>query len=188
MRSVLPLAAFLLAAATGVFYSQGPLRLSYRGMGEMVVFMLFGPIPVMGGYYLQTGIFPSLKALLLSLPLGFLTTAILFTNEVPDRRTDMASGKRHWAAMIDPGKAYLLYAAIVACAFLSVPANIYAGNLSLFSITSLALILPAWRAGRILKRYHGDKPKLVRSSRLVVLTHALLGIILVLDRLLPAFS
>ncbi|MGM0440658.1 MAG: prenyltransferase [Chlamydiota bacterium] len=50
------IAAFYLAIlAAAWMYSTAPLSLTYHGMGEVVVFILFGPAPVMIGYYLQAG-------------------------------------------------------------------------------------------------------------------------------------
>jgi len=49
---------YLIILFLGVSYSYKPLQFSYHRLGELVIFTLFGPAIVMGGYFLQTGIFP----------------------------------------------------------------------------------------------------------------------------------
>ena len=39
----------------GWFYTAPPLRIAYRGAGEPVIFLLFGPLAGLGTYYVQTG-------------------------------------------------------------------------------------------------------------------------------------
>ena len=90
LRTLLPLSLYAIILALAWLYSRRPLQFSYNRLGELIVFILFGPVPVMGGYFIQTHCFPSFKSFLLSLPFGFLTTAILFANEVPDFKNDAA--------------------------------------------------------------------------------------------------
>ena len=102
-----PFLFYVLVLALAWAYSQPPLKLSYRRLGEAAVFVLFGPVATMGGRYIQTGVFPDVSGLLLSLPFGFLTTAILFVNEVPDFAGDQAAGKDTWVAANGQRRAYL---------------------------------------------------------------------------------
>ncbi|MDD5044696.1 MAG: prenyltransferase [Candidatus Omnitrophica bacterium] len=164
-------------------YSHKPLQFSYHALGEVFIFILFGPAVVMGGYFIQTKIFPDLKSFLLSLPFGFFTAAILFSNEVPDYSEDRAAGKFNWVSIFKPQRSYLLYSGIVLCAFLSVALNIYYGYLGVISFFSFFLIFFAGRAAVILKNNYADKTKLLASSRLTILVQNLAGIILILDLL-----
>ncbi len=84
LKSISILWFFAIILFLGFSYSYKPFYFSYNYLGEAVLFVLFGPALVMGGYFIQTGIFPNLESLLLFLPFGFYTTAILFTGEVPD--------------------------------------------------------------------------------------------------------
>jgi 1,4-dihydroxy-2-naphthoate polyprenyltransferase len=161
-------------------YSAQPLRFSYRGLGEVGIFILFGPVAVMAGYFLQTGIFPDFKSFFLSLPFGFLTTAILYANEIPDLREDRKAGKRTWAGIVGQGRAYMLYCILMGLAFLSVALNVMAGYLTPAAFLSFPVILIAARAARILKRYPGDKIKLVESSKLTIRVHAITSAILIM--------
>lgn len=67
-----------------------PLRLSYRGLGELTVALAYGPLIAGGAYLVQRGTAPGLVPLVLSLALG----ALLVANEFPDARADAWAGKR----------------------------------------------------------------------------------------------
>jgi 1,4-dihydroxy-2-naphthoate octaprenyltransferase len=76
-----------------VVYTAPPLRLVHRGVGEIAVGLGFGPIMLLGSYYVQAQRF-SLEALWLSLPVGILIALVLYVNEIPDRESDAEAGKR----------------------------------------------------------------------------------------------
>ena len=83
----------LLGAALAYFYHAPPVRLAYRGLGELAVFLTYGPLLCAGAYVVQRGEVP-LRIVLLAAPLGLLVAAFLFINEFPDARADAASDKR----------------------------------------------------------------------------------------------
>jgi 1,4-dihydroxy-2-naphthoate polyprenyltransferase len=76
---VLGIAGVLLA----IFYTAPPLKLDYRGyaLGEISILFAFGPIPVLGSFYVQTGTL-SIAALLASIPLGLTTVTILLDHDM----------------------------------------------------------------------------------------------------------
>ena len=74
-------------------YTTGPYPLAYHGLGEIFVFLFFGPVAVCGTTYVQTGSWSSL-AFWASCPLGMLAAAILVVNNLRDRHSDGRSGKR----------------------------------------------------------------------------------------------
>lgn len=75
------------------FYHGGPLRLAYRGLGELAVAVAYGPLILAGTYLVQRGEVTA-TALWLSVPLGLLIGLFLWANEFPDYRADRAAGKR----------------------------------------------------------------------------------------------
>ena len=104
----------LTSILAGVLYTGGPYPYGYRGLGDLFVFVYFGVVAVTGTYYVQAvteanaGLFPvglppgTLPALavLASLPAAGLSTAILVVNNVRDRETDAATGKRTLAVLL----------------------------------------------------------------------------------------
>ena len=66
---------FALAAAVALYaYTGPPLKLKYRALGELVIFLTLGPILMAGAAYAQTGDI-EMSALLLSVPVGLSLTA-----------------------------------------------------------------------------------------------------------------
>jgi len=82
-----------------IFYTGGPRPYGYIGLGELFVFIFFGVVAVTGTYYVQALTF-TITALILSLPMGFLSVAILVVNNLRDIDTDRQSGKKTLAVRL----------------------------------------------------------------------------------------
>jgi len=128
-------------------YTAPPLKLAYRGLGELNVFVLMGPLMVLGGFLVHrvAGLGLALTA---SLPVGCLVAAILHANNIRDLDDDRALGKQTLATIVGPrwaklellallGGAYAALAAAVALrvlprpallAFLSLPTALQVGK------------------------------------------------------------
>ena len=184
LKNISIIGFFLLIIALSWTYSQKPLQFAYRRIGEFFIFILFGPAVVMGGYFIQTKIFPHWQSLFLSLPFAFFTTNILFANEVPDFPQDKAAGKFTWVSITGPKNAYILYALLAFSGFFAIALAMAFKYLSPFAAASFLLIPPSVKAIKILKRDHADKIKLVESSKLTILTHNLASVILIIAILL----
>ncbi|HLT20712.1 MAG TPA: 1,4-dihydroxy-2-naphthoate octaprenyltransferase [Thermomicrobiales bacterium] len=85
--------------AAAYLYTGGPKPLGYVALGEVTVFIFMGPVIVAGSYYVQTGAV-SWEAVLVSLPIGLLVTAILQANNIRDIDDDLAANKRTLATFI----------------------------------------------------------------------------------------
>ena len=95
------LAIGILSIAAGVLYTGGPKPYGYEGLGEVFVFVFFGLVAVNGSYYVQLEDLHALPVLL-SIPIGLLSAAILVVNNVRDIDTDRRAGKRTLAVRIGP--------------------------------------------------------------------------------------
>ncbi len=87
------------AIASAIAYTGGPFPIGYHGLGEVFVFIFFGPVAVCGTYYVQAGHI-STAAWWASLPVGFLITAILVVNNFRDLHTDKKTGKKTMAVRL----------------------------------------------------------------------------------------
>src|SRR5690606_7030201 len=85
--------------AAAYLYTGGPKPLGYVALGEVTVFIFMGPVIVAGSYFVQTGAV-SWTAVLVSLPIGLLVTAILQANNIRDIDDDLAANKRTLATFI----------------------------------------------------------------------------------------
>jgi 1,4-dihydroxy-2-naphthoate octaprenyltransferase len=87
------LAVGLAAAAAALAYTGGPWPFGYKGLGELFVFVFFGPVCAGGTAYLQAGRLEPVH-LTASIAPGAFAVAILVTNNLRDVDTDRAAGKR----------------------------------------------------------------------------------------------
>ncbi|MCK8817885.1 1,4-dihydroxy-2-naphthoate polyprenyltransferase [Natroniella sulfidigena] len=84
---------------SGILYTAGPWPLAYHGLGDLFVFIFFGLVAVMGTFYLHTGSI-NLFSFYISLPVGFLVTAIIVVNNLRDIKTDRKANKRTLAVRL----------------------------------------------------------------------------------------
>ncbi len=114
-----PVALFigLLGLAFGHWYTAPPVAFSYNGLGEVVTGVTFGPLAVLGSYYVQTGSVDWTPAIV-AFPVGLLITAVLYINEFPDRAEDAMAGKDTLVVRTE-GKLFGMYETLIVMALLS---------------------------------------------------------------------
>lgn len=132
-RGYIVLVLGLIGALGSYFYTSKPFSLKYRGLGMPLVFLLFGPLPVLGAYYVQTQTF-SLAALIISIPIGLLTTAILHANDIRDIVNDSKAGIKTFSIVIGQYNAKMIYLGLYVISYVSILMMIAFGTLSLWSI------------------------------------------------------
>lgn len=184
LKNIYPIIFYLIILLLGLSYSCKPLQFSYHQMGELIIFLLFGPALVMGGYFIQTKVFPDFKSFMLALPQGILTAAILFANEIPDYQEDRLSGKLNWVYFFGQEKSYLVYLVLIGLAFISIGLNTAFGFLSKNALYAFIFVLPAAKAAAILKKYFNQKAELIQSAKLTILVHTWVSVALIADVLI----
>ena len=97
-------------------YNAPPLRLAYRGLGELAVALCYGPLICAGTYLVQRGTV-SPQVLALSIPLGLLISGFLWINEFPDYRADKKSNKRNQVVRLGRHRASRGFVIVQASAF-----------------------------------------------------------------------
>jgi 1,4-dihydroxy-2-naphthoate octaprenyltransferase len=138
VRGGWPILAFaLLGGMAAIFYVAPPIRWAYRGLGELVIALSYGPWMVLGSLYLHTRAL-SWDALLASFVPGCLIMALAVVNAIPDYHQDRLVGKRNLVVRLGRRRAVSLYLALAATGLLAVPAGVMAG---VFPIASLAALL-----------------------------------------------
>jgi 1,4-dihydroxy-2-naphthoate polyprenyltransferase len=114
------LAVGAVSIAAGWFYTGGPRPYGYAGFGEVFVFVFFGVVATVGSAYVQTGGISRL-ALVASVPVGLLATALLVVNNLRDIDGDTRSGKRTLAVRLGDRRTRVLYVVLLVAAVLPVP-------------------------------------------------------------------
>ncbi len=83
----------------GYLYTGGPRGYKYLALGDVLVFVLMGPLSVAGSYYALTGDV-TLAVLVASLPVGSLVAAIMAVNNHRDAASDQGAGAKTLANVI----------------------------------------------------------------------------------------
>ena len=154
----------------GVLYTGGPRPYGYEGLGEVFVFLFFGLVAVTGSYFVQRRGLPW-QAFVLAVPVGLLIAAILVVNNARDIDTDRRAGKRTLAVRLGRERTRVLFAAMIAVAFVTSWVPWFAGALSpwLF-VTAAAAPLAIGVVQTV--RTHADGPSLnealARSAKLAL--------------------
>jgi 1,4-dihydroxy-2-naphthoate octaprenyltransferase len=137
-----PSTALLVIGVTGIVVSVGytapPLKLVYRGLGEIAVALGFGPLMVLGAYVVQTGGSLAWEPLVASIPVAILVALILYVNEIPDRRGDARAGKRTLPVRWSKSTVIHGYGAAATVAFGVIPIGVALGILPWPTIIALA--------------------------------------------------
>ncbi len=90
-----PILLFSILGFLGAYFYVGPpIKWAYRGFGELVIALSYGPFMVLGSYYLQTKRLDSLP-LFISLILGLSLFSLAILNEIPDYYQDRLVGKKN---------------------------------------------------------------------------------------------
>jgi 1,4-dihydroxy-2-naphthoate octaprenyltransferase len=126
IRAGWPILAFaLLGGAAAIFYEAPPVRWSYRGLGETVIGLSYGPWMVLGSLYLHTGAL-SWAAFAASLVPGLWVTALAVVNAIPDFHQDRLVGKRNLVVRLGRRRAVTLYVALSSAAFACIALGVWA--------------------------------------------------------------
>jgi len=107
----------IVSILTAIAYTGGPWPLGYHGLGDLTVFVFFGPVAVAGTAFVQTGEL-SAGAMGAAIPVGLLATAILVVNNLRDIETDARAGKRTLAVRLGRRGARLEWLGLVGGAYL----------------------------------------------------------------------
>src|SRR5436309_1467509 len=126
--------------AVAYSYVGPPLRLAHRGLGEIAVSLEFGPITVLGTYFVLARAFDP-PTIVLSLSLGLLVAGILWINEVPDIPADAFVGKRTLVVRLGVARATTAFASLIAAAYVVLLVGVLFAGLTPWALLGL-LALP----------------------------------------------
>jgi len=154
IRGILVLIFSVLGVFFGVFYTADPVKLKHHSVGEISVFLAFGPLMVGGAYYAISGIF-SWKPILASVPIGLLVSLVLFANNLRDKEYDVKVGITTLASGIDESRGLKYYSTLLFSSFLITALLVVARVLSPFALISFLSIREAIK---IVRDFHNKIP------------------------------
>lgn len=183
MRAGWPILVFaLLGGAAAIFYVAPPIRWAYRGLGEMVIALSYGPWMVLGSLYLHTRTL-LWAALWASLVPALLIMALAVVNAIPDFHQDRLVGKRNLVVRLGRRRAVWLYLGLAAAGLLAVAVGVAAGILPVTCIAALfALPLLIASGRRALHTY--DSPRAFVPAIRSIVSCYLVAVILLMGGIL----
>jgi 1,4-dihydroxy-2-naphthoate octaprenyltransferase len=137
----------LYSAVCGAFFTLTYATFKYFALGDLVIFLSYAIIPIMGTTYATISEYYT-PALVLALPIGLITVGILHVNNTRDIESDREAGIRTFAMLIGRNASLKLYAFEVLFPFLLIIATIFCGWLPWYSLIVLLAVPKAWQNAR----------------------------------------
>lgn len=123
-----------LCIAAAWFYTGGESPYGYSGLGEVSVFIFFGPVAVMGTEYTQSGIV-TWEGFLCALAIGAISASVNLANNIRDIPTDAAAGKKTLAVRLGDDRSRTLFTVLTLFPF------VISVILSMSAVSSLAALV-----------------------------------------------
>ncbi len=140
--------------AASVLYTADPVVLKARGLGEVIVFLMWGPLIPLGSYLVQTGTL-SILPVIVSMPIGLFVALVLLANNVRDIEYDGSVKTRTVPVLLGMRRGVIIYDSLLLLAYLFVPIFIVVGLLSPWS---LIVLLTSPEALRLWRMFEGQVP------------------------------
>ena len=141
----------LIGGVLGVFYTAKPFEFKYHALGDLAVFISFGPAMVLGAYFVQANHF-SWKPVLCSIPIGLLVDAVLHSNNLRDIVNDGVVKIKTVPILIGEKRAKIMYQALVFGAYLITLLLVLAGGLTAFALLVFVSLPLAIRVVNMVRR------------------------------------
>jgi 1,4-dihydroxy-2-naphthoate octaprenyltransferase len=156
-------------------YTGGKKPYGYLGFGEVSVFIFFGVVATVGSYYVQVEQISG-NALLLSIPMGSLSCAILVINNLRDLNQDKLVSKQTMAVKLGDANTRIFYFLLLVLAQVSAAAAAIISNYALLTLLWVPLTYGA--VNQVLKGASGKEliTILGKTSRLQFLVALTLAI------------
>jgi 1,4-dihydroxy-2-naphthoate octaprenyltransferase len=173
------LAIGVLGLIVGLGYTAPPLKLVYRGLGEIAVAVGFGPLMLLGAYVVQSGGALAWEPFVASIPVALLVALILYVNEIPDRRGDAHAGKRTLPVRFGRQAVIAGYRIAVIAAYAAIVVGVLGGTLPVTALLTLLAIPLALRVSNGLEPNYDNPYGLMAIMGVNIQLHLVAGVALV---------
>jgi 1,4-dihydroxy-2-naphthoate octaprenyltransferase len=172
------LAIGAVGVALSLAYTAPPFRLVHRGLGEPVTALGFGPVMVLGAYFVCAQEF-SWEALYISLPVALLIALVLYVNQIPDRAGDEAVGKRTLIVRWPESRVITAYELMAGAAFVLIALGPPLGITPWWTLVGLLTIPMALKVVKGLRGAYGQPYALMPVMQTNIGLHLFTGLLLV---------
>ncbi|MCH8093288.1 MAG: prenyltransferase [Chloroflexi bacterium] len=156
LRTGWPTVFFALAGLfISFFYVAPPLKLKHHALGELGVFLVWGPLMIGGTYFVTAGSLPTLGVWLATIPYGIAVITVLMGKHIDKVEADTAKQIRTLPVVLGEKTSLRLNVALMVGFYGVVLALVLTGTLGIWLLL-VVLALPRLRA--VLKLYREPKP------------------------------
>ncbi len=168
---------------SSVFYTMPPVKLCYRGMGELGLLINYGPTIGLGAFYVQTGVL-AWEPFFISLVLGFMMWSMIIINEIPDYDEDRRGGKLNLVARFGRKAGIQLYGAGLTAAYVTMFLSVILGLSPLSVLLGAAGFPLALKSMRLLRETYRDRIAMAPANQAMIQVHLLTSLGLIAGYLL----
>lgn len=167
------------------FYS----TLKYKALGDLHIFIFFGPLMIFGTFYALTGSYELVKEIaVVSIPIGFLVTAILHANNTRDIKHDGEANVKTFASVIGVNSSKLYYRFLLVGAYLAVGIFIAMKLLPIWSLLVLVSFPIAMKNLKLIGKADVENPKEIAMLDIMTAQlHMIFGLLLSISILIGYF-
>ena len=176
----------LFGMASSIFYTTPPIRFGYRGFGELGLLVNFGPVIVMGSYFVQAQTL-AIEPLIASLVPGFMMWSMIIINEIPDYETDRRGGKWNLVARFGRRTGALLYGIGLTIAYGILIIAAVAQALSPFILMGLISLPFALKSFAVMGRHLNDPLAMAPANLAMIKVHSLTALAMIVAYLIEVF-
>jgi 1,4-dihydroxy-2-naphthoate octaprenyltransferase len=159
-------------------YNGPPLKLVNLGIGEIGIFLAWGPLMVLGAYYVQVQSFSSFWPLIAALPPGILTTLVLVINEFADAEADRSVGRKTWVILFGFRNTLYIYFALALGCYVVILAGVLFGGWPLWSLLVMVTLPLAFMAFTVAMKNIGDWTAFLPAVKTTILINFVFSVIL----------
>lgn len=171
----------------GLLYTGFNVSYKYYALGDIFVFLMFGPMMVLGTFTALTGEL-DYNTFFVSIPIGLLTVAILNANNIRDLKHDRQAGVSTMATIMGIKASIFEYYFLVVGAFLSVIIMVALGFLSPWALIVIISIKPAFDNIKLISMADENKPEEIMIGDVRTAQHNLMfGLLYTIGILIGVF-
>lgn len=176
----------LIGLVGGLLYTGKPIAYKYYALGDILVFSLMGPLMVLGAYMVLTGKI-NWDVLWISIPVGFLVTAILHANNLRDIMHDSKAKIKTMAMLFGEKGSKLEYYFLVIGAFVSVALMVGFQVLEPWALIVFLSLPPAIKNIQMVSKAEVNNPEVIMMADVRTAQHHLMfGVLFSIGILLGA--
>jgi len=162
---------------SGFLYTATPVKIGYRGWGELFIGLNFGTLAVLGSYFVQTGRLDWV-AVVASIPIAFLIAAVVYINQYPDYEADKSVRKNHWVVRLGRKNAIYGYLFLIFGSYIATIVAIIVDYMPIYSLVVFLTLPLAVGATKTLLANYEKIEELLPANAATIKMHLSYGLLM----------